>query len=115
MGATIIFDELNCICLMRTPFKSGVSRVNSSFRLSTGDFVSCHSPVGAYETPVFVQVRDLERNPEFNIVYESMMAGQTGSRLLQAERIVSKGDTLLEGIVSRSFPATYYWKPVRLL
>ncbi|XP_014676321.1 PREDICTED: VWFA and cache domain-containing protein 1-like [Priapulus caudatus] len=73
------------------------------------------SPVGAYEDPIFVDIRDVERNKNFLEVYDDMLKGKAGVKQLMAESIQSRGETLLEGVVVQKFPAMYYWRPISVV
>lgn len=67
------------------------------------------APTDAYGEPVYLDIRALEPEPEFNDVFESMTTGKSGSKTFLAKRFLPRGGKVNEGVTERHVNSTYVW------
>lgn len=70
------------------------------------------APNDAYADPIFMDVRTLEPDSEFNEVFYSMTKGLSGSKTYQATRYLLRGGDRMDGVTMRKLESTYVWSPV---
>lgn len=67
------------------------------------------APSGAYEDPVYLDIRALEPEPEFNDVFNSITISRKESKTLLSKRFLPRGVAQQEGVTVRNVNSTYYW------
>ncbi|ELU16667.1 hypothetical protein CAPTEDRAFT_192407 [Capitella teleta] len=70
------------------------------------------SPQSITDDPIFLQVTSLETSPPVEQVLKSMLAGESGKRLFKSLRVVSRGDSILEGSRYSNVKSVYSWKQI---
>ncbi|XP_068714497.1 VWFA and cache domain-containing protein 1-like [Montipora foliosa] len=67
------------------------------------------APSGAYEDPVYLDIRALEPEPEFNDVFNAITINRKESKTLLSTRCLPRGSAPQEGVTVRNVNSTYYW------
>jgi len=67
------------------------------------------APTSAYGDPVYLDIRALEPEPEFNEVFASMTVGKSGSKTFVAKRFLPRGGKQKEGVTVKAVSSTYFW------
>ncbi|ELU01004.1 hypothetical protein CAPTEDRAFT_222126 [Capitella teleta] len=68
------------------------------------------SPQSITDDPIFLEVTALETSPSAKQVLESMLKGESGSDSFSSLRVVSRGQSILEGSQSDYVKSVYSWK-----
>ncbi|ELT90479.1 hypothetical protein CAPTEDRAFT_196424 [Capitella teleta] len=67
------------------------------------------SPQSITDDPIFLQATSLETFPEAKDVVASMLRGKSGSEAFPSLRVLSRGDSIVEGSLSTMFDSIYSW------
>ncbi|XP_068714502.1 VWFA and cache domain-containing protein 1-like [Montipora foliosa] len=63
--------------------------------------------------PIFLDIKTLEPDAEFEEVFNSMTSGSLGSKTFPATRYLLRGGDTLEGVTVTKLKSTYYWSPIK--
>ncbi|XP_022802239.1 VWFA and cache domain-containing protein 1-like [Stylophora pistillata] len=70
------------------------------------------APTHAYGEPVYLDIRTLEPEKEFEEVFESIQKRIAGYKTFVAKRFLPRGGTEKEGVTMQEVNATYFWTPI---
>ncbi|KAJ7384571.1 hypothetical protein OS493_021202 [Desmophyllum pertusum] len=70
------------------------------------------APTDAYGDPIFMDIRTLESDTEFNEVFDSVINGNSGSKTFIAKRFLPRGGKEKEGVTVTEMNSTYFWTPL---
>ncbi|XP_068714501.1 VWFA and cache domain-containing protein 1-like [Montipora foliosa] len=62
--------------------------------------------------PIFLHIKTLEPDAEFEEVFNSMTSGSSGLKTFPATRYLPRGGDMLEGVTVTTLESTYYWSPI---
>ncbi|XP_015763441.1 PREDICTED: VWFA and cache domain-containing protein 1-like isoform X1 [Acropora digitifera] len=67
------------------------------------------TPSGAYDDPVYLDIRALEPESEFNEVFNAISNEKSGSKTFVSKRFLPRGETEKDGVTVRNVNSTYHW------
>ncbi|PFX25481.1 VWFA and cache domain-containing protein 1 [Stylophora pistillata] len=70
------------------------------------------APLGAFEDPIFIDIADLEPEPQFRDIVKSIMRGGDGNKTFVSKQFLARGGKVAEGVRVVELYSTYYWKSI---
>ncbi|XP_070571542.1 VWFA and cache domain-containing protein 1-like [Ptychodera flava] len=71
------------------------------------------APVNIEDDPVYVHVTTLERDDDFvNLVLHNSSRQDSGEATFMSKRTLPRGNSITEGVLTRSVNSTYHWRKV---